>query len=164
MSSNPTSPYYRGTAPFSAPETRAVRDFVESLRFGGRQEIRVAVTFHTSGRLVLWPYGYTSAPIPSDMRPDDQAVFATMGRAMAHLNGYVPEQASGLYLDSGSARDWYYGAQGIFAYTFELGTGAYQASSSIAPEAARNRAAVMYLISMADCPYRVIGRASEYCA
>ncbi len=163
VSSNPGSAYYRGAAPFSSPETQAVRDFVRSHVFNGRQQIRVAITFHASGRLVLWPYGYTTASLPSDMRRDDLAVFVAMGRTMARTNGYRPEQASGLYVDSGTARDWYYGTQGIFAYTFELGTGTYQPSSAIGPEVARNRAAVVYLIGMADCPYRAIDKATQYC-
>jgi len=163
VSANPSSPYYRGTAPFSAPETRAVRDFVRSLVFDGRQEIRAAATFHASGRLVLWPYGYTRATVPGDMTRDDQAVFVAMGSEMARRNGYRPEQASSLYVDSGTARDWYYGEQGIFVFTFELATGTYQPSAVIASETARNRDAILYLIAMSACPYRAIGKASQYC-
>ena len=163
VSSKPASPYYRGASPFSTPETRAVRDFVLSRIFNGRQQIRVAITFHSSGRLILWPYGYTATAVPSDMRPDDHAVFVAMGRTMARDNGYRPEQASGLYVDSGTARDWYYGRQRIFAYTFELGAGVYQRSAAIAPEVARNRSAVLYLIALADCPYRAIGKSARYC-
>jgi carboxypeptidase T len=157
VSSDPSSAYYKGPAPFSAPETQAIRDFVLSRVFGSRQQIQVAITFHSSGRLVMWPYGYTRAAIPSDMTARDHSTFVALGKHMAALNGYTPEQASALYLDSGTARDWYYGKQGIFAFTFELGTGTYQRSSAIAPELARNKSAVLYLISMADCPYRAAG-------
>jgi hypothetical protein len=97
------------------------------------------------------------------MSADDHAVFVAIGTTMARLNGYLPEQASVLYVDSGTARDWYYGTQGIFAFTFELGTGTYQPSSAIATETARNRDAVLYLMGMADCPYRAIGKASAHC-
>jgi len=97
------------------------------------------------------------------MRVDDHAVFVAIGREMAQRNGYRPEQASGLYVDSGTARDWEYGVQGIFAFTFELGSGKYQGSSAIGPEVVRNRSAVLYLIGLADCPYRVIGKASARC-
>jgi carboxypeptidase T len=158
-----SSPYYRGTAPFSTPEAAALRDFVESLVFDGRQEVRVSISFHASGRLVLWPYGYTRAAVPADMTAADHATFVALGRAMARRNGYRPEQASSLYVDSGTARDWYYGTQGIFAFTFELGTGTYQPSAAIAPELDRNRGAILYLIAMADCPYRAAGLASAMC-
>jgi carboxypeptidase T len=163
VSADPASPYYRGVAPFSAPETRAVRDFVRSLVFAGRQEIRAAITFHASGRLVLWPYGYTRSAVPPDMTATDHAVFVALGTHMASLNGYRPEQASSLYVDSGTARDWYYGANHIFAFTFELGSGTYQPSIAIATETERNRGAILYLISMADCPYRAIDKASASC-
>ena len=45
--------------PWSAPETRVVRDFINSRVVGGRQQIKTAITFHTAGEEVLWPYGYT---------------------------------------------------------------------------------------------------------
>lgn len=149
VSANPGSSYYRGAAPFSAPETQAMRDFVQSQVFGGHQEIRAAIAFHTSGRLILWPYGYTRTAIPSDMPTADHGVLVALARHMAELNGYTAEQATNLYVDSGTARDWYFGKEHIFAFTFEIGTGTYQRSSVIASETARNRAAVLYLIEMA---------------
>ena len=59
-----------------------MRDFMASRVVGGRQQIRTAMTFHESGRLVMWPYGYTMTDVPGDMtyagprgagpdRPDD---------------------------------------------------------------------------------------------
>jgi carboxypeptidase T len=163
VSANPSSPFYRGRFAFSAPETRALASFVRSRVVGGHQRIAVAITFHTSGRLILWPYGYTHAPLAAGMSSDDHAVFVALGRAMAARNGYRPEQASGLYVDSGTARDWEYGSQHIFAFTFELASGTYQPSSAIGPELGRNRSAVLYLIGMADCPYRAIGKRAQYC-
>jgi hypothetical protein len=163
VSRSPASAFYAGPAPFSAPETRAMRDFIESRVVDGRQRITVAVTFHTSGRLILWPFGYTKRAIPPDMTPDDHAVFVALARAMAARNGYKPEQASSLYVDSGTARDWEYGRQHIFAFTFELGTGQYPSAAAIGPETARNRGAILYLIGIAGCPYRVIGKAPTYC-
>ena len=109
-----------------------------------------------------WPYGYTRTE-PPGMPADDRAVFVALGRAMAARNGYKPEQASALYVDSGTSRDWLYGRYGIFAFTVELGTGTYQSSAAIGPETSRNRSAVLYLIGMADCPYRAIGRQAAHC-
>jgi carboxypeptidase T len=152
VSAKPGSSYYRGTSPFSAPETRAMRDFIDSLVFEGRQEIRAAIAFHASGRLILWPYGYTRTAIPGDMTAADHAVLVALAKHMATLNGYRPEQASSLYVDSGTERDWDYGVQGILAFTFELGAGTYQRSGMIATETARNRSAVLYLIETAGCP------------
>ena len=66
-SSNPQAITYRGTKAFSTPEARAMRDFLASRVVNGRQQIRAAITFHESGRLVMWPYGYTLANVPADM-------------------------------------------------------------------------------------------------
>ncbi|MDQ3871342.1 MAG: M14 family metallopeptidase [Chloroflexota bacterium] len=162
-STNPASLTYRGPWRFSAPEARRVATFVNSRVVGGRQQIRTAITFHTSGRLVMWPYGYTYADVPYDMTVADQRVFVAMGRTMAAMNGYTPEQASDLYISSGTTRDWEYGRHRIFAYTFELTHGWYPDDSEIGPETRRNRAAILYLIEMAGCPYRAIGAASTYC-
>ena len=54
-SANPFSTRFRGRAAFSAPETRAVRDFVASRVVDGRQQIRASVSFHEFGRVVMWP-------------------------------------------------------------------------------------------------------------
>lgn len=163
VSARPGSSYYRGADPFSAPETQALRAFVEAQVIDGRQEIRAAITFHASGRLILWPFGYTRTAIPRDMRVADHAVLVALGEHMARLDGYKAEQASSLYVDSGTERDWDYGAQGILAFTVELGTGTYQRSGAIAPEMARNRSAVLYLIEMAGCPNRAVDPATTSC-
>jgi carboxypeptidase T len=158
-SSNPQAITYRGPRAFSAPETRAMRDFLASRVVGGRQQIRTAITFHEYGRLVMWPYGYTLKNVPGDMTIRDHAALARIGRHMAATNGYRPEQASNLYVTSGTTRDFEYGVYRIFSYTFELSVGDYPDDSRIASETGRNREAVLYLIEQADCPYRVLGAA-----
>jgi hypothetical protein len=165
VSRSPSSGYYRGRAAFSAPETRAIRDFVASRVIDGRQQIRTAISFHTSGRLILWPYGYTYTAVPADMRPDDHAVFVAMGRVMSLRNGYKPEQASALYVSSGNMHDWAYGRWRIFSFTFEMGATAwvYPPDTKIGAEVARNLTAVKYLIDRAACPYAAIGKQAQYC-
>jgi carboxypeptidase T len=159
----PGSNLYRGAKAFSAPETRVMRDFVESRVVGGRQQIRTAITFHTSGRLVMWPYGYTYTDLPTDMTRVDHETFVAIGRRMAASNGYKPEQASDLYITSGTFRDWLYGTQRIFSYTFELTVGWYADDSTIGSETGRNRRAVLHLIGRAGCPYAAIGAQEMYC-
>ena len=39
---------------------------------------------------------------------------------MAASNGYKPEQASDLYISSGTSRDWLYGRHHVFSFTFEM--------------------------------------------
>ena len=91
-SPDPGSSNYRGPRPFSAPETRAMRDFLASRVVGGRQQVRVAITFHEYGRQVMWPYAYTRADVPLDMTTDDAAGLRRIGRRMAASSGYTPLQ------------------------------------------------------------------------
>jgi carboxypeptidase T len=168
-SANTASLMYRGAGPFTAPETQRVRDFVNSRLINGRQQIKTAITFHSYGEQVLWPYGYTYTDLPTDMTQDDHAVFVAMGQAMARTNGYIAQQSSDLYITDGDHDDWAYGVQHIFSYTFELysraaSPGFYTPGKDVARETARNRQAVLYLIQQSDCPYRVIGKDAQYCA
>ena len=163
-SGDQSHPYYRGPRAWSAPETRAVRDFVRSRVVDGRQRIRTHITFHTSGELVLWPYGYTSTDVPPDMTRLDHRTFRAMGRAMAATNGYRAQQSSAVYPTDGDQIDWMYGRQGIFSFTFELyprGGGTprhhYPPDKFIRRETRRNREAVLYLMEQAACPYAVLG-------
>jgi carboxypeptidase T len=158
-SSNPAAITYRGPSAFSAPETRAMRDFLASRVVDGRQQIRASITFHEYGRLVMWPYGYTLTDIPADMTRDDQAALVAIGKRMASFNGYRPQQASDLYITSGTTRDYLYGKYRTFAYTFELSARDYPDDSAIAAETGRNREAVLYLIERAWCPLSARGAA-----
>ena len=158
-STNPAAGTYRGPRAFSAPETRAMRDFLASRVVNGRQQIRTAITFHESGRLVMWPFGYTYVDVPPDMTRDDHGALVTIGRHMAATNGYRPEQASDLYLTSGTTRDFAFGLYRIFSYTFELSNRSYPNQSWIGPETARNREAVLYLAERAWCPIGILGAA-----
>ena len=164
-----SSETYRGAAPFSAPETAVVSNFVNSRVIGGEQQITVAIDFHTYQELVLWPYGYTFTDVPSDMTQDDHDVLVAMGQAMAATNGYTPEQASDLYITDGTINDWLYGVHRILNYTFEMYPrtssqgGFYPPDEVIPTQTSRNRAAVLYLLEQADCPYDVIGKGAQYC-
>ncbi|MBA2381665.1 MAG: zinc carboxypeptidase [Chloroflexi bacterium] len=156
-SSNPAAITYRGPYAFSTPEARNVRDFLASRVVNGRQQIRTAITFHEAGRLVMWPYGYTLANIPVDMTTDDHIALAIIGKHMAATSGYRPEQASDLYITSGTTRDYEYGKYRIFAYTFELSVVDYPDDALIPSETGRNKEAVLYLIERAWCPLSVLG-------
>ena len=155
---------YRGPRAWSAPETRALRDFIRSRVVGGRQRIRTHITFHTSGELVLWPYAYTYKNLPMDMTELDLRVFRAMGKAMAATNGYRALQSSSMYPTDGDMIDWTYAKQRIFSFTFELyprGGGTpkhhYPPDEVIGRETRRNRDAILYLMGRALCPYSVLG-------
>jgi carboxypeptidase T len=167
-SGNPPDETYRGPSPFSAPETQAIRDFVNSRVIGGVQQIRASISFHTYSELVLWPYGYTFTDVPSDMTQADRSVFVKIGRTMASTtcqvgDCYTPEQSSDLYITDGSSIDWQYGVHKIFAFTIEMfpssdPPGFYPPDEDIKAQTKRLKRAVLYLADNAGCPYAVIGQ------
>jgi len=164
-----SSETYRGASAFSAPETAVVRNFINGRVIGGEQQITVAIDFHSYSELILWPYGYTYTDVPADMNIDDYNTMVTMGQAMAATNGYTPEQASDLYITDGTINDWEYGQHRILNYTFEMYPrtssqgGFYPGDEVIPTQTSRNRAAILYLLDKAACPYDVIGKGAQYC-
>ncbi|HEX5824660.1 MAG TPA: hypothetical protein VFY18_09410, partial [Candidatus Limnocylindrales bacterium] len=108
-----------------------------------------------------WPYGWTYADVPVDMTIDDHNALAIIGKHMAKTNGYKPEQASDLYITSGTTRDFEYGVYRIFAYTFEMSVVDYPDDALIPAETGRNREAVLYLMEIAGCPLAVLGTATK---
>ena len=168
-SGSPSSNTYRGPHPFSAPETDAIRSFVESRVIGGQQQITAHLDIHMYGEYILWPYGYTYQDIPPDMTVDDHDVFAAIAKNMASLNGYRAIQSSDWYITDGTIKDWMYGVHRIFSFVVELYPrsssqgGFYPPDEVITTETVRNREAVLYFLELVDCPYRAIGKEPEYC-
>jgi carboxypeptidase T len=156
-SGNPFSTRFRGRTAFSAPETRAVRDFVASRVVDGRQQIRAAVSFHEYGRVVMWPYAATMANIPADMTAQDHEALARIARRMATTSRYAAKQASDLYLASGTTADYLYGRYRVFAFTVEMSAVDYPKDTAIRSETLRNREAVLWLLERAWCPLGVLG-------
>src|SRR6185295_13557047 len=168
-SGDPSNDAYRGATPFSAPETAAVRDFVNSRVVNGKQQITVSIDFHSYAELVLWPYGYTLTDVPADMVQDDRDAMAAIGQAMAATNGYTAIQSSDLGIADGGILNWQYGIHRIFPFVFEMypktaGEGGFYPPDEVIPaQTSRNRAGILYLLDKADCPYKVIGKEGQYC-
>ncbi|MBN3035120.1 MAG: immune inhibitor A [Bacteroidales bacterium] len=113
-SPDPGDETYRGTAPFSEPETAAIRDFCEN------HEFRLAINYHTYANLLLYPWGYTEDPCPDDPS------FHAFAELMTQDNHYTYGPGSTtIYITNGSSDDWMYGEQTtkelIYAFTPELG-------------------------------------------
>ena len=156
-----SSETYRGAAPFSAPETQVVRNFVNGRVVGGTQQIKANIDWHSYAELVLWPYGYTTVNTTSTLSATDQQALSTLGMQMASTNDYTPEQASDLYIADGTINDWMWNAYRIFSYTFEMfprssSPGFYPPDEQIGLQTSRNREASLQLMEYADCPYRII--------
>lgn len=154
-SSSPSSDTFKGPAPFSEPETQALKKYVED-----NQNISILLSFHTYSKLILYPWGHKYDSI-SDQK--DLRVHEIMAQTMAQWNGYTPQQASDLYIASGDTTDWAYGQEKIFAFTFELdpansfgGGGFYPGAGVIKEVIQKNTEPCLYLLEYADNPYRVL--------
>ena len=161
-SGNPSSLLYRGPHAFSAPETAAERAWMLSRRIGGVQQIRLELNLHTAGEYVLYPYAYTTAAVPHDMRLVDHQAFVALAAGIAARNGYRPMQSSSRYIMDGTANDWAYARQGILSMTLELApTGGprpfYPRDAQVGPDTQHNRAALLWWLAQAACPYAAAG-------
>lgn len=118
----PSSQTYRGPAPFSEPETQALRDF-----FIAHPQVRAMNDIHSYSQLILWPWGY-KPELPPD-QPAYQAVGLAMQQLIQSVHGLTYTAGpiySTIYPVSGGSADWTYGVRDIFSFSFELrDTGTY---------------------------------------
>ena len=163
LNASPAAETYRGPAAWSTPEAAAFRSYVDGRVVGGEQQIRVHVTFHQYGRVVLYPYGYTTDAVPSDMHPEDRDVLVAMAAEMGQRSGYASAQSSSGSVNVGNQMDWLYATYRIMTFTFEMGDAFYMGDEAIASETARNMDAAYYAIERAACPYVEAGRRSGLC-
>lgn len=139
-SSITNSQTYRGPAPFSEPETRAVRDFCRE------RDFVFTFNYHTSGNLLIYPWAYNDSPADS--------AFIKYAQLFTRYNNYTygtSSQTVGYYVN-GSSDDWMLGETGILSYTPEVGTtGFWPAFDEID---GLNRENVWPNLSMALCALR----------
>ncbi len=101
---------YRGPAPFSEPETQAIRDF--SLE----HPPVLSISYHTAGKWILFPWSYTRDP------SRDDGLFRGIAQEMAGANGYeILQEGHSSHLKAGNSDDWLYANFGTLAFTIELG-------------------------------------------
>jgi murein tripeptide amidase MpaA len=113
-SPDPNSYTYRGTGPFSEPETEAVRQFLLAHPPVG------SLSFHNFSQLILMPWGYTFEPTPDAFEMNEIA--GEMADRIYQVSGRVYHYGSSeaLYLTNGDTIDWIYGTFGAPAFTIEL--------------------------------------------
>ena len=110
---------YRGTGPFSEPETRVIRDL--ALCFG--DDLLAHIDYHTYSQLILWPFGYADDVITPE---PDRTFFDNLAKDLSNeildISGerYAPKQSVRLYPAAGTSSDWFYGEHGVTSLTFEL--------------------------------------------
>ncbi|MFH2037371.1 MAG: M14 family zinc carboxypeptidase, partial [Candidatus Zixiibacteriota bacterium] len=149
-SSSTWSETYRGTGPFSEPETQNLRDFIIERNF------IITVFFHSHGNLFLWPWAYDELFTP------DEDIFSTIGDTIEGYNGYNPGPPwTSLYPVNGGSDDWIYAEQTLkqktFAFTPEVGTDSdnfWPPLDRIAPLVEENLQSCLFLTEIAEDIYK----------
>lgn len=102
---------YRGPEPLSEPESRGLVAFVD------RHHFVAALSFHTSGGMILYPPGTFPEPTP------DEALFRRMAEGYRKLqfDPYRVQPEIDLYPTIGALDDYLYHRYGILALTVEVG-------------------------------------------
>ncbi len=147
----PDDSLYCGPGPISELETQAIRNiFIEN-------DICAAITWHTHGELVLWPWGYTysNAPDASYMSSVGQQIASRISRQSGG-GTYTPSQASGLYPTTGDTCDWAYGyhhyilGKPLFLYTIEACSSFHPSAGYLDQIVAENFDGALYLLQEAE--------------
>lgn len=107
---DPHAEDYRGPAPFSEPETQAIRNLAL------QHDFKYAISFHSGDECIVYPWGYTIAP------PDDEKIFIEMAEELSRLVECMYEQSGAWYTISGAWGDWMYGNRSTLALTCEIYT------------------------------------------
>ncbi len=108
---------YRGTAPFSEPETQALRDHFQNPLY----DFKAMITYHSYGELVMYPWGHVDSKAPDHYNLDYMVNEMEDLIDAVHGNNYVAQKGSDLYVASGTTDDWTYDVSGIPSFTIELG-------------------------------------------
>jgi murein tripeptide amidase MpaA len=114
----PSDQTYRGPAPFSEPETQAIRDFILD-----HPDIIAYCDLHSYHQLIMYPFGCTTG-LP---RYPERATYEYLAPAMAstlyavhHTHYQYGPVYTTIYPASGVSVDWVYAAASRFAFTYEL--------------------------------------------
>jgi hypothetical protein len=142
-SGDPCDETYRGTGPFSEPESQAMRTLMRSRAFVTHN------SYHSVVGLILCPWGYTTTT------PPEFGTFLTMIDGMSRDSGYGGGSAgSVLYIASGVAFDYAFGETTekpkIYSFTTEVGgSGFWPLDSEIPGLVAENLYSNVYLATVA---------------
>nr|CCA17749.1 conserved hypothetical protein [Albugo laibachii Nc14] len=114
-STDPCQEDFRGTRPFSEPETIAIKLLVE------RNKYQTALHYHAFGRYFNLPFACKDLRKP----PEKQAiVFESMAREMVRYNQFGfgrSWEESNLYSVNGETSDWMWNVHGIYSMSPEVG-------------------------------------------
>ena len=151
---------YPGSSAQSEPEINSVINHINNIYVDRRGDLLtdpapddtsgVFLDIHSSGQLVMWPWGLTTNDNPNISQ------YEAFGRRVAYYNGYTPEPIIDftMSLVKGGSVDTSYGNLGVASLAFELGTEFFEEcdlfESTILPN---NLEALLYIARVARTPY-----------
>ena len=109
-STDPDDNTFRGTMPFSEPETQNIR------ALHSERQITNLITNHTYSNLVLRPPGVADTGFPLE-----EPLLRGLGAEMTSHNNYANNPSFELYDTTGGTEDWTFWTAGGLGYTFEIG-------------------------------------------
>jgi hypothetical protein len=152
MSHNPSNELFCGINQFTESESQAIRNLIIE------NDICAAISWHTHGELVMWPWGYSK----NIQAPDDNYL-SQVGTEIALRittqdgNGiYTATQAAGLYPTTGDTVDWVYGyghyvlGRQIFPFTIEACDSFHPTPDVLEQVCAENYEGALYLLEEAE--------------
>ena len=108
---DPCTLEYAGTAPFSEPETQALRDFSIRLKFVS------AMHLHSYGDILTYPFNWNAS---EKLAPKHQAFYEGLQSVMKFAL-YGPASKTLGYVTTGESDDWFYGSLGVMSMSPEVG-------------------------------------------
>jgi hypothetical protein len=149
---------YRGPTAGSEPETQAIQAYMAALFPDQRGPLDtdaapanatgLYIDLHSSGELVLWPWGWTSTDSPNHTQHQ------TLGRKLAYFNNHTPQKSYTLYPTDGTTDDHSYGVFGVASYCIEMGTAFFQSCTTYESTThPTNLQALIYAAKVPRTPY-----------
>ena len=126
--------YFPGAAPFSEPETQALRDFVTQHHF------TVSLALHSYGDQLYFPWGFTEEKV------DDFDAFDSLAQGIADRSGVEVSLEFPSGYTPGNSDDYLYGEFGTYAYTMEIWNEHFPAEDLLPSILAEKLPGLMYAI------------------
>lgn len=161
VSHNPFYEIYCGPRPHSELETSAIKQLVI------QNNISAAISWHTYGELVLWPWAYSNAQktYHNQYLSDIGETIASKISTQHQQQTYEPKKASELYPTTGDFADWAYGysyyilGKPLFPYTIEACTEFHPSAHVLKQVCQENYEGCLYLlqesINISQLSYRL---------
>eukprot|EP00929_Paragymnodinium_shiwhaense_P118913 TRINITY_DN90803_c0_g1_i1.p1 TRINITY_DN90803_c0_g1~~TRINITY_DN90803_c0_g1_i1.p1 ORF type:complete len:601 (+),score=55.80 TRINITY_DN90803_c0_g1_i1:106-1908(+) len=124
----PCDEAYSGSAPFSEPESQAVKKACDNNNF------KIALNFHAYGGMLIYPYNWATRRKDAELPAADRDIYKEIALEFGWPKSGSVRPLLG-YSANGEADDWMYGEKGIIAMAPEIGpeTGGFWPNPSTIP-------------------------------